>query len=194
MARETVHDLAGQLSALLSDIDAAIRAQLQGSARYETRRRLETTEQNKGLRAVVVSALRWFTNSAEPRPMFGARGLLTRDREGTGEALFNGPERTRSGRQDEFMFITGWRSRSEVPPLMWAQVDFQAGFVRLELGHDEEQRGTRLPADPRAARPSRAPASDHTAVRAGPGAHHRPRLPPPREADQVAPACLEDSM
>jgi len=70
VARETLHDLAGQLSALLSDMDAAIRARLQELARYETRRRLETTEQNKGLRAVVVSALRWFTNSAELRPTF----------------------------------------------------------------------------------------------------------------------------
>jgi integrase len=31
----------------------------------------------------------------------------------------------------QFMFITGWRSRSEVLPLTWAQVDFVTGFVRL---------------------------------------------------------------
>ena len=34
----------------------------------------------------------------------------------------------------QFMFITGWRSRSEVLPLTWAQVDFAGGFVRLERG------------------------------------------------------------
>src|SRR5262245_62827570 len=31
-----------------------------------------------------------------------------------------------------FMFITGWRSRSEVLPLRWPQADLAAGFVRLE--------------------------------------------------------------
>jgi integrase len=34
----------------------------------------------------------------------------------------------------QFMFVTGWRSRSEVLPLTWTQVDFAGGFVRLEPG------------------------------------------------------------
>lgn len=33
-----------------------------------------------------------------------------------------------------FAFITGWRIRSEVLPLQWRQVDFQAGTVRLDPG------------------------------------------------------------
>ena len=33
-----------------------------------------------------------------------------------------------------FAYITGWRIRSEVRFLEWAQVDFQAGIVRLEPG------------------------------------------------------------
>ena len=31
-----------------------------------------------------------------------------------------------------FMFITGWQSLPEVLPMTWGQVDFAAGFVRLE--------------------------------------------------------------
>jgi integrase len=31
----------------------------------------------------------------------------------------------------QFAYITGWRIRSEVLPLTWAQIDFVAGTVRL---------------------------------------------------------------
>jgi integrase len=40
-----------------------------------------------------------------------------------------------------FMYITGWRSRSEVFPLTWAQVDWAGGFVRLEPGTTKNREG-----------------------------------------------------
>jgi integrase len=48
----------------------------------------------------------------------------------------------------QFMFITGWRSRSEVLPLTWAQVDFQGGFVRLEPGTTKNNEGRAFPLIP----------------------------------------------
>ena len=40
-----------------------------------------------------------------------------------------------------FMYVTGWRSRSEVFPLQWHQVDFAAGTVRLEPGSTKNKDG-----------------------------------------------------
>ncbi len=40
-----------------------------------------------------------------------------------------------------FMYLTGWRIRSEVLPLQWRQVDFQAGIVRLEPGTTKNKDG-----------------------------------------------------
>jgi integrase len=48
----------------------------------------------------------------------------------------------------QFMFITGWRSRSEVLPLTWAQVDFAGGFVRLEPGTTKNNEGRAFPLIP----------------------------------------------
>jgi integrase len=48
----------------------------------------------------------------------------------------------------QFMFITGWRSRSEVLTLAWAQVDFQGGFVRLEPGTTKNNEGRAFPLIP----------------------------------------------
>jgi integrase len=48
----------------------------------------------------------------------------------------------------QFMFLTGWRSRSEVLPLTWAQVDFQGGFVRLEPGTTKNNEGRAFPLIP----------------------------------------------
>jgi integrase len=48
----------------------------------------------------------------------------------------------------QFMFITGWRSRSEVLPLTWAQVDFEGGFVRLEPGTTKNNEGRAFPLIP----------------------------------------------
>jgi integrase len=45
----------------------------------------------------------------------------------------------------QFMFITGWRSRSEVLPLRWPQVDFAGGFVRLEPGTTKNGEGRAFP-------------------------------------------------
>jgi integrase len=47
-----------------------------------------------------------------------------------------------------FMFYTGWRSRSEVLPLKWAQVDFAGGFVRLEPGTTKNNEGRAFPLIP----------------------------------------------
>ncbi len=45
----------------------------------------------------------------------------------------------------EFAYITGWRMQSEVFPLQWAQVDFQAGEVRLEPGTTKTDEGRTFP-------------------------------------------------
>lgn len=68
MALETLPVLAGQLSAVLREIDAAIRARLPESTRLETVRPPETDEHAEGRRGVVAAALRWLTRSAEPAP------------------------------------------------------------------------------------------------------------------------------
>ena len=47
-----------------------------------------------------------------------------------------------------FMFITGWRSRSEVLPLRWLQVDLPGGFVRLEPGTTKNSEGRAFPLIP----------------------------------------------
>jgi integrase len=47
-----------------------------------------------------------------------------------------------------FMCVTGWRSRSEVFPLTWAQVDWSGGFVRLEPGATKNRDGRAFPLVP----------------------------------------------
>jgi integrase len=104
-----------------------------------------------------------------------------------------------------FMFYTGWRSRSEVLPLRWGQVDFAGGFVRLEPGTTKNNEGrmasgtyfpppVRLPADSGTACAPRAPAGHHAPVRAGADADHRARVSPVRQADQVHAAGLDDGV
>jgi len=44
-----------------------------------------------------------------------------------------------------FAFITGWRIRSEVLPLKWPQVDFQAGRVMLDAGTTKNQEARTFP-------------------------------------------------
>ena len=40
-----------------------------------------------------------------------------------------------------FMYLTGWRSKSEVLPLTWKQIDFAAGTVRLEPETTKNRKG-----------------------------------------------------
>jgi integrase len=40
-----------------------------------------------------------------------------------------------------FAYITGWRTKSEVLPLRWRQVDFEVGTVRLEPGTTKNREG-----------------------------------------------------
>ncbi len=40
-----------------------------------------------------------------------------------------------------FAYITGWRVRSEILPLQWRQVDFEAGTARLEPGTTKNDEG-----------------------------------------------------
>ncbi len=47
----------------------------------------------------------------------------------------------------EFGYLTGWRIPSEVLPLMWAQVDFAAGVVRLEPRTTKNDEGRTFPFD-----------------------------------------------
>jgi hypothetical protein len=57
VARDAIPELAGELSALLSRLDAAVRAKMQASRPGEIGTRPE-------LRHVVAAALRWFTHAA----------------------------------------------------------------------------------------------------------------------------------
>jgi len=47
-----------------------------------------------------------------------------------------------------FCYHTGWRSKSEVFPLRWAQVDWAGGFVRLEPGTTKNREGRAFPITP----------------------------------------------
>jgi len=47
-----------------------------------------------------------------------------------------------------FMYATGWRSRSEVFPLTWAQVDWAGALVRLEPGTTKNRDGRAFPITP----------------------------------------------
>jgi integrase len=47
-----------------------------------------------------------------------------------------------------FCYITGWRWQSEAAPLTWPQVDFAAGFVRLEPGTTKNTEGREFPLIP----------------------------------------------
>lgn len=44
-----------------------------------------------------------------------------------------------------FAYLTGWRTRSEVLPLQWKQVDLHAGAVRLEPGTTKNDEGRLFP-------------------------------------------------
>lgn len=44
-----------------------------------------------------------------------------------------------------FAYYTGWRVRSEVLPLTWDRVDFNAGVVRLEPGTTKNEEGREFP-------------------------------------------------
>jgi integrase len=44
-----------------------------------------------------------------------------------------------------FAYITGWRTKSEVQTLKWPQVDFEAGFVRLEPGDTKNGQAREFP-------------------------------------------------
>ncbi len=44
-----------------------------------------------------------------------------------------------------FAYITGWRIDSEVLPLEWRQVDFEAGEIRLDAGTTKNREGRTFP-------------------------------------------------
>lgn len=44
-----------------------------------------------------------------------------------------------------FVFLTGWRTASEILTLQWKQVDFSAGMVRLEPGTTKNDEGRMFP-------------------------------------------------
>jgi integrase len=47
----------------------------------------------------------------------------------------------------EFAYLTGWRIPSEVLRLTWAQLDFEAGIVRLEPRTTKNDEGRTFPFD-----------------------------------------------
>jgi len=46
-----------------------------------------------------------------------------------------------------FAYWTGWRLRSEILPLTWSRVDFDAGVIRLEPGETKNEDGRTFPFD-----------------------------------------------
>src|SRR5437899_4535145 len=82
------------------------------------------------------------------------------------------------------MYITGWRSRSEVFPLTWAQVDWADGFVRLEPGMTKNREGRAFPLMP-VLRAARAPLRAYSSLRTGPGPDHPVGLSSQRPTDPV---------
>ncbi len=40
-----------------------------------------------------------------------------------------------------FAYYTGWRTKSDVLPLQWRQVDFAAGTVRMDAGSTKNKTG-----------------------------------------------------
>jgi integrase len=53
----------------------------------------------------------------------------------------------------DFAYVTGWR-KSEILNLEWPQVDFNAGFVRLEPGTTKNRRARQFPLSPPSCGPS----------------------------------------
>ena len=45
----------------------------------------------------------------------------------------------------EMAYLTGWRIRSEILPLQWKDIDFQAGVIHLEPGTTKNREGRVLP-------------------------------------------------
>jgi integrase len=94
-----------------------------------------------------------------------------------------------------FAYITGWRLRSEVLPLTWAQVDFTAGIVRLEVGATKNREGRTFVMPPalRACLDRRAPAGARVPHPVGfpPDTHESPPEDPPTgRPDQGVPPSL----
>jgi integrase len=64
-----------------------------------------------------------------------------------------------------FAYITGWRVPSEVQPLQWRQVDFEAGTVRLEPGQTKNGEGRLFPMTAELRRILEAQASERDQVK-----------------------------
>jgi hypothetical protein len=67
MARHELDHLADQLSGLLKDIDAAVRARFTDGTRSETRRRRSGTRSRQSLRGAAAATLRWLVGPARHR-------------------------------------------------------------------------------------------------------------------------------
>ena len=80
VAPETQRDLARQLSALLTDIDIAIRVRLRGSARHRGARHPNGHQRDTGKRGAVMAALFdwWMRWELNPRPETLSRRRLRR--------------------------------------------------------------------------------------------------------------------
>jgi integrase len=84
-----------------------------------------------------------------------------------------------------FMYVTGWRSISEVFPLHWHQVDLETGTVRLEPGTTKNREGrvfylTRELRDLLEARETATEAPSRASGRIIPYVFHRGGQPIPR--------------
>ncbi len=74
MALETHTALREQLSALLRDLDAAIRARVSEAPRPEVGRAPEISPHDQGVRGAVATALRWLTGSTASQPTIRRAG------------------------------------------------------------------------------------------------------------------------
>jgi len=64
VAPETLRDLSDRLSALLTDIDIAVRVRLRESEKQAGERRRETARRDTWIRSALTSTLRWLTHPA----------------------------------------------------------------------------------------------------------------------------------
>jgi hypothetical protein len=92
------------------------------------------------------------------------------------------------------MYLTGWRIRSEVLPLQWRQVDFQAGTVRLELGTTKNKDGRTFFLTPEMRTCLEAQRAATEALPAPDGVHHPVGVSPRWDSHEELQEGVEDRL
>jgi integrase len=87
-------------------------------------------------------------------------------------------------------YLTGWRIKNELLPLTWAQVDFTAGWLRLEPNTTKNAEGRQFPLIPELRTVLEAQKVLTEKLQKDTGPDHPPRLPPQRAPDRQLHAGL----